>query len=90
MKWLIGLIFVCLAVVAYTSINLSYGEAVDHDDVELTWLAKNVYFEARNQGVAGQLAVAMVTLNRVEDWRFPNTIEGVVTQSLTRESWENR
>lgn len=87
MKWMIGLIFVCLAVVAYTSINLSYGEAVDHDDVELTWLAKNVYFEARNQGVAGQLAVAMVTLNRVEDWRFPNTIEGVVTQSLTRESW---
>jgi len=78
----------CLVLMAYSKINLSYGEEPEIiDEVELTWLAKNVYFEARNQGVAGQLAVAMVTLNRVEDWRFPNTIEGVVTQSLTRASW---
>ncbi len=78
----------CLVLMAYSKNNLSYGEEPEViDEVELTWLAKNVYFEARNQGVAGQLAVAMVTLNRVDDWRFPNTIEGVVTQSLTRASW---
>jgi len=57
-------------------------------DPEIVWLAKNVYFEARNQGIAGQLAVAMVTLNRVKDPRFPNTIEEVVTQGLTRISWK--
>ena len=31
-------------------------------ETEVAWLAKNVYFEARNQGIAGQLAVAMVTI----------------------------
>ncbi len=92
MKVLFGIIAACLLVMAYSAINLSYGSVDEFDDErildsELVWLTKNVYFEARNQGVAGQLAVAMVTLNRVGDWRFPNTIEGVVTQSLTRASW---
>ena len=78
----------CLVLMAYSKINLSYGEEVEVvDDIQLTWLAKNVYFEARNQGVAGQLAVAMVTLNRVSDKRYPNTIREVVTQGLTRASW---
>lgn len=47
---------------------------------EVTWLVKNIYFEARNQGTAGRLAVMMVTLNRVLSDKFPNTIKGVVTQ----------
>jgi len=63
--------------------------AAEYTDVDVTWLAKNVYFEARNQGIAGQLAVASVTLNRVADRRFPNTIKGVVTQSLYRNSWRD-
>lgn len=67
----------------------SSATAVNYDDVEVTWLAKNVYFEARNQGIAGQLAVASVTLNRVKDRRFPNTIKDVVTQSLYRNSWRD-
>ena len=37
-------------------------------------LAKNIYFEARNEPFAGQFAVALVTLNRVHDTAFPNTI----------------
>lgn len=57
-------------------------------DEEITWLTKNVYFEARSQGVAGQLAVAMVTINRVNDSRFPDTIKGVVTQGPTKKSWK--
>jgi len=63
--------------------------AAEYTDVDVTWLAKNVYFEARNQGIAGQLAVASVTLNRVADRRFPNTIKEVVTQSLYRNSWRD-
>ncbi len=47
---------------------------------ELTWLACGIYFEARNQSVDGQYAVAQVILNRVEDPRWPNTIEAVVRQ----------
>ena len=45
-------------------------------------LAKNIYFEARNEPLAGQLAVAMVTLNRVKDKGFPNKICDVVYQGL--------
>ena len=49
-------------------------------------LAENVYFEARGQGQAGWVAVAQVTLNRVQDKRFPNTICEVVKQGLTYEN----
>jgi spore germination cell wall hydrolase CwlJ-like protein len=49
-------------------------------DREFECLAKNVYFEAGNQPVVGQLAVALVTLNRVNDHRFPRTICGVISQ----------
>ena len=52
-------------------------------------LAKNVYFEARNQPLAGQLAVVSVTINRVNDKRFPNTICGVVYEGPHRPSWKD-
>ena len=41
-------------------------------------LALNVFFEARYESTEGQLAVAQVTLNRVKDKRYPNTICKVV------------
>ena len=50
-------------------------------------LALNMYYEARNQGTAGAIAVTNVVLNRVNDERFPNTICEVVKQGPTRSSW---
>jgi len=47
---------------------------------ELHCLAQNVYFEARGELPVGQLAVAMVTMNRVESKRFPNSVCRVVWQ----------
>ena len=44
-------------------------------------LAQNIYFEAGNQPYAGRVAVANVTLNRVDDLQFPNDVCGVVYQS---------
>lgn len=44
-------------------------------------LQKNVFFEAATESKKGQIAVAMVTLNRVNSKRFPNTICGVVQQA---------
>ncbi len=44
-------------------------------------LAENIYYEARNEGIQGQFAVASVTLNRANDSRFPDTICGVVKQT---------
>lgn len=43
-------------------------------------LAKLVHSEARGETYTGQVAVAAVVLNRVEDSRFPNTIAGVIYQ----------
>ncbi len=56
---------------------------------EFDCLAQNVYYEARNQPIEGQLAVADVTLNRVEDPRWPDTICGVVEQK-NQFSWVGR
>ena len=47
---------------------------------EVKCLAKNIYFEARNQSIQGMYAVADVTLNRVKDSRWPSTICAVVKQ----------
>ena len=52
--------------------------ALDH---EYHCLASNIYWEARNQHLLGKIAVAQVTMNRVEGSRYPNTICDVVTQT---------
>ena len=52
-------------------------------------LAKNIYFEAKNQPLMGQLAVAIVVMNRVEDKRFPSTVCEVVQQGPTLAWTEN-
>ena len=49
---------------------------------QLKCLATNIYFEARNEPFAGKLAVAMVTLNRVESRTFPNTLCDVVYDGI--------
>ena len=49
-------------------------------DREVQCLAKNIYFEARNQDEYGKFGVAQVTLNRVDSPRFPNSICKVVFQ----------
>lgn len=47
----------------------------------LACLALNVYFEARDQSTAGQVAVAQVTMNRVHDPDYPNDVCEVVKQN---------
>jgi spore germination cell wall hydrolase CwlJ-like protein len=56
---------------------------------ETECLALNMYFEARNQNIAGLLAVTNVVYNRVKDKRYPNTVCEVVQQGPTRLSWKN-
>lgn len=46
----------------------------------LTCLARNVYFEARGEPTAGQIAVAQVTMNRKASGRFSDSVCGVVYQ----------
>src|SRR5581483_1101031 len=47
---------------------------------ELTCHALNVYYEARGEPLAGQYAVAEVTMNRVASGRYPPTVCEVVYQ----------
>ena len=44
-------------------------------------LALNLYFEARSESLAGQIAVGFTTMNRVADERYPDTVCGVVKQA---------
>lgn len=46
----------------------------------LACLAKNVYFEARGEPIAGQYAVAEVTMNRKASGIYPKTVCEVVYQ----------
>jgi len=50
----------------------------------LDCLASAVYYEAGNQDVDGERAVAQVVLNRVRHPAFPNSVCGVVYQGSTR------
>ncbi len=49
-------------------------------DRELNCLAVGVYYEAKGEPLAGQLAVADVILNRTTSGRFPRSVCGVLTQ----------
>lgn len=49
----------------------------------ITCLAVAIYFEARSEPIAGQLAVAQVVLNRVADERYPDTVCEVITEGPT-------
>ena len=53
----------------------------------LMCMAMNVYHEARNESTMGQLAVAQVVMNRVEDDRFPDEVCAVITQGI---HWESK
>jgi len=57
---------------------------------EIYCLAKNVFFEASIDSNAGMAAVADVTLNRVKDNRYPNSVCDVVHQAVMKESWKTK
>ena len=47
---------------------------------EVDCLAQNIYYESASENFEGKLAVAQVTINRVNSGKFPSTICGVVKQ----------
>ena len=76
---------IALAIVAFGIFAVSETKAkirladISHED--FVCLQENIYFEAANQDVEGQAAVAWVTLNRMEHETYPNTVCGVVKQA---------
>ena len=52
----------------------------NHFSNEVQCLAENIYYESAGESFEGKLAVAQVTLNRVNSGKFPKTVCGVVKQ----------
>ena len=98
--FLIGIIFFILCSIGIVSATGTFDDPkmLDVDYTELTkdakrqvdCLAENIYHEAKSESPKGQIAVALVTMNRVNDDRFPKDICGVVkqkTQGTCQFSW---
>ena len=67
-------------------IDLSHIERINRPDGDEQWhcLAEAIYFEARGESIAGQVAVAEVVLNRVDSRYYPSTVCDVVRQGEKR------
>ena len=87
----IPLLTVALSLIYLASINFSYNDKLlDIKYYQLTketqrqvdCLADNIYYEAGYEPEDGKVAVALVTLNRMQDPRFPKDICSVVKQKV--------
>ena len=67
-----------VAVIAYQEERRQRAKEAHRQNVAC--LARNVYYEARGEPLAGQYAVAEVTMNRKASKRFPRTVCEVVYQ----------
>lgn len=63
-------------------------EKVRYNKSDFFCMAKNIYHEAGSEPLTGRYAVAQVTLNRMADERYPDTVCGVVLQHK-QFSWAN-
>lgn len=63
-------------------------DKVDYNSKDLFCLAKNIYHEAGSEPILGRYAVAQVTLNRLDDDRYPKSVCGVVLERK-QFSWAN-
>jgi spore germination cell wall hydrolase CwlJ-like protein len=54
----------------------------NYTEHDLQCMALNIYFEAREESIKGQLAVGLVTMNRVDSPYFPNNVCDVVYQHM--------
>ncbi len=71
--------------------SMEWQKTLSYHNVEsIECLALNIYFEARDEAVAGQIAVSDVVLNRVQDKRWPNTICEVIKQGPISKWWKEK
>lgn len=57
-------------------------EKIEPKRSEVQCLAENIYYEAGNQSLVGKIAVGHVTINRMNNPKYPKTICGVVNQRI--------
>ncbi len=71
--WLINLVILVLCL---TTLTFCSTESYANEDVE--YMAEAIYFESRDQILAGQIAVGCVIKNRVASHRWPDNVRDVV------------
>ena len=72
------IVSIFVAIIALTV--MAPGQAQSINTKDLDCLARNIYYEAGLESEEGKVAVGLVTINRSNDQKFPNTICGVVNQ----------
>ena len=71
-------------------LEITYNQLTKETQQQIDCLADNIYHEAGYEPEDGKVAVALVTLNRLQDPRFPKDICAVVkqkTRSTCQFSW---
>lgn len=86
----IALFLVNVDVATEKILDITYHQLTKETQQQIDCLADNIYHEAGYEPEDGKIAVALVTLNRLQDPRFPKDICGVVkqkTRSTCQFSW---
>ena len=95
-KLVVFLSCITLAVFATPTLSSNVMDALvkkqvsDSYNKQVDCLAKNIYYESANESYEGKLAVAQVTLNRVNSPKYPKDVCAVVyqkTQNTCQFSW---
>ena len=76
--------YIFLVFVAILPITITSAKVPQKEDLEIHCLAANMYYEARGESEKGILAVALVTMNRVKDNLFPDSVCEVVFQKVKK------
>lgn len=74
----------------YKLLDIKYNQLTKEAKSQVDCLAENIYHEAGYEIEEGKIAVAMVTLNRMKDPRYPKDICSVVkqrTNTVCQFSW---
>jgi spore germination cell wall hydrolase CwlJ-like protein len=77
-----SIVFVSTTFSSEKIIDVEYTQLTKEARKQVDCLADNIYFEAAHEPEKGRIAVAMVTLNRVQDPRYPKDICSVVKQRV--------
>ena len=85
----IGILYAVMTVLSPMLTEFDMDGVAETDRDEIYCAAQNIYFESRGEPDIGQVAVALVVLNRVNDRRWPSTICDVVWQDK-QFSWTHR
>ena len=62
------------------NMDVTFGDHRDFTEQEIRWLASLIYWEGRGYGSYCKELIAQVAVNRVNDPRFPDTLEDVLKQ----------